>query len=321
MGSIYGARLSVHDEVTLIDTNSTLVDKINKDGVILEEAGVEQVFHPAAAVSVAGLGKMDLVILFTKSLYSDAALKAASPAFGPDTYILTLQNGMGHEEVLSHYVDLDHVLIGTTEDNGRVVEAAHVHHGGTGVTNIGLGKGRDDVMRSRLEASFKAAGFKPVFHEDIRQLVWDKLMVNATLSALTAILQCDIHYIASDSYAWSLCSAMIDECVMTACGEGLSFETLAAVKEAVGDMPLVLHGGTGIPDDQITKAISLGVAKINVNTECQLVFAEATRKYIEAGKDQQGKGFDPRKLLAPGAEAIKAKVKEKMELFGSVGKA
>ncbi len=103
--------------------------------------------------------------------------------------------------------------------------------------------------------------------------------------------------------------------------EGLSFETLEAVKAKVGDMPLVLHGGTGIPDDQITKAISLGVAKINVNTECQLVFAEATRKYIEAGKDQQGKGFDPRKLLAPGAEAIKAKVKEKMELFGSVGKA
>ncbi len=103
--------------------------------------------------------------------------------------------------------------------------------------------------------------------------------------------------------------------------EGLSFETLAAVKEKVGDMPLVLHGGTGIPDDQVKKAISLGVAKINVNTECQLVFAEATRKYIEAGKDQQGKGFDPRKLLAPGAEAIKAKVKEKMELFGSVGKA
>ena len=103
--------------------------------------------------------------------------------------------------------------------------------------------------------------------------------------------------------------------------KGLSFETLPAVKEAVGDMPLVLHGGTGIPDDQVKKAISLGVAKINVNTECQLVFAEATRKYIEAGKDQQGKGFDPRKLLAPGAEAIKAKVKEKMELFGSVGKA
>lgn len=102
---------------------------------------------------------------------------------------------------------------------------------------------------------------------------------------------------------------------------GLSFDTLAAIKEKVGDMPLVLHGGTGIPDDMIKKAISLGVAKINVNTECQLVFQEATRAYIEAGKDQQGKGFDPRKLLAPGYEAIKAKVKEKMELFGSVGKA
>ena len=102
---------------------------------------------------------------------------------------------------------------------------------------------------------------------------------------------------------------------------GLSFETLDAVQQKTGDMPLVLHGGTGIPEDMIKKAISLGVAKINVNTECQLSFADATRKYIEAGKDLEGKGFDPRKLLAPGAEAIKATVKEKMELFGSVGKA
>lgn len=102
---------------------------------------------------------------------------------------------------------------------------------------------------------------------------------------------------------------------------GLSFETLDAVQAQTGDMPLVLHGGTGIPADMIKKAISLGVAKINVNTECQLSFAEATRKYVEAGKDLEGKGFDPRKLLAPGADAIKATVKEKMELFGSVGKA
>ena len=99
--------------------------------------------------------------------------------------------------------------------------------------------------------------------------------------------------------------------------KGLSFETLDAVQQLTGAMPLVLHGGTGIPADMIKKAISLGVSKINVNTECQLAFAEATRKYIEAGKDLEGKGFDPRKLLAPGAEAIKATVKEKMELFGS----
>ena len=102
---------------------------------------------------------------------------------------------------------------------------------------------------------------------------------------------------------------------------GLSFETLAAVKEKVGNMPLVLHGGTGIPADMIKKAISLGVSKINVNTECQLAFQEATRKYIEEGKDLQVNGFDPRKLLAPGFEAIKATVKEKMELFGSINKA
>ena len=103
--------------------------------------------------------------------------------------------------------------------------------------------------------------------------------------------------------------------------KGLSFETLSAISEKVGEMPLVLHGGTGIPADMIKKAISLGVAKINVNTECQLAFAAATRAYVEAGKDLEGKGFDPRKLLAPGTEAIKATVREKMELFGSIGKA
>ena len=103
--------------------------------------------------------------------------------------------------------------------------------------------------------------------------------------------------------------------------KGLSFETLDAIQKLTGEMPLVLHGGTGIPADMIKKAIDLGVSKINVNTECQLSFAAATRKYIEEGKDQQGKGYDPRKLLAPGFEAIKATVKEKMELFGSVDKA
>ncbi len=102
---------------------------------------------------------------------------------------------------------------------------------------------------------------------------------------------------------------------------GLSFETLDAIQQLTGDMPLVLHGGTGIPTEMIQKAISLGVAKINVNTECQLAFAAATREYVEAGKDLQGKGYDPRKLLAPGFEAIKATVKEKMEIFGSIGKA
>ena len=103
--------------------------------------------------------------------------------------------------------------------------------------------------------------------------------------------------------------------------QGLSFETLDAIQQLTGTMPLVLHGGTGIPAEMIKKAIDLGVSKINVNTECQLAFAEATREYVEAGKDQQGKGYDPRKLLAPGFEAIKATVKEKMELFGSIDRA
>ena len=103
--------------------------------------------------------------------------------------------------------------------------------------------------------------------------------------------------------------------------QGLNFDVLAQIQEKTGTMPLVLHGGTGIPDEMVKKAITLGVSKVNVNTECQLAFAAATRKYIEDGKDKQGKGFDPRKLLAPGFEAIKATVKEKMELFGSINQA
>ena len=102
---------------------------------------------------------------------------------------------------------------------------------------------------------------------------------------------------------------------------GLDFDALDAIQQETGKLPLVLHGGTGIPEEMIKKAITLGVSKINVNTECQLYFQEATRKYIEAGKDLEGKGFDPRKLLAPGAEAIKECVKEKMEIFGCIGKA
>ncbi|WP_281672664.1 class II fructose-1,6-bisphosphate aldolase [Pseudoramibacter alactolyticus] len=102
---------------------------------------------------------------------------------------------------------------------------------------------------------------------------------------------------------------------------GLNFDVLAKIQQEIGELPMVLHGGTGIPDAMVQKAVSLGIAKINVNTECQLVFADATRRYIEAGKDKAGKGFDPRKLLAPGTEAIKAKVAEKMKVFGSIGKA
>ncbi|WP_455129304.1 class II fructose-1,6-bisphosphate aldolase [Pseudoramibacter alactolyticus] len=102
---------------------------------------------------------------------------------------------------------------------------------------------------------------------------------------------------------------------------GLNFDVLADIQKEIGELPMVLHGGTGIPDAMVQKAVSLGIAKINVNTECQLVFADATRRYIEAGKDKAGKGFDPRKLLAPGTEAIKAKVAEKMQVFGSIGKA
>lgn len=224
MGSIYGGRLSQENSVTLVDTNASLVEKIGKDGIVLEENGEERTFHPSAALDATGAGSADLVILFTKALYSVAALSNIKEAIGKDTYLMTLQNGAGHERILSGFVDEDHIIIGTTEDNGAVLSLGKVHHGGKGVTNIGKLDGGDDPMLHRIKEAFDCCGFDVRIHHNIQQLIWDKLMTNVSLSVLTAILQSDMHYISENESAFSICKSLIGETISVATAMGLSFD-------------------------------------------------------------------------------------------------
>ena len=242
MGGIYGARLSLHNDVTLIDTNRELVDHVRRHGLVLEEGGVETTFHPGMAYDAGGLAPADLVILFTKALYSRDALEGARSVIGEDTCLMSLQNGAGHERLLSQYVPMERVVIGTSEDNGAVLGPGRVHHGGSGVTNIGLAAGDDVLLLERIRSAFEPCGFDVRIHSDIRRLVWDKLMTNVSLSALSAILQCDMSFIAADGHAWSLCTALVDEALMVAEAQGLHFER-NAVLEKVRTTSLSNPGG------------------------------------------------------------------------------
>ena len=231
MGSIYGGRLSAENDVTLVDTNAALAEKIIKDGIVLEENGRERIFHPSAVCDASSLGEMDLVILFTKALCSESALSGAASAIGKETYLMTLQNGAGHERVLSRFADRSRIIIGTTEDNGTVISPGHIHHGGSGVTNIGKLDGEHDPFLDKIRTAFGSCGFDVRIHSDIQRLIWDKLMINASLSVLTAILQCDIGYIAENSDAFSLCCRLIREIVSVADAMGLSFDEEAVVEK------------------------------------------------------------------------------------------
>ena len=233
MGGIYGARLSLHNDVTLIDTNRELVDHVRRHGLVLEEGGVETTFHPGMACDAGGLAPADLVILFTKALYSRDALEGARSVIGEDTCVIgedtclmSLQNGAGHERLLSQYVPMERVVIGTSEDNGAVLGPGRVHHGGSGVTNIGLAAGDDVLLLERIRSAFEPCGFDVRIHSDI----------------LSAILQCDMSFIAADGHAWSLCTALVDEALMVAEAQGLHFER-NAVLEKVRTTSLSNPGG------------------------------------------------------------------------------
>lgn len=232
MGSIYGGRLSLHNEVILVDTNRQTVDQICKEGLQIEEQGGSNCYHPRAVCDTAGEEPADLVILFVKALYSRDALNQNRSLIGSDTRLMTLQNGAGHEDILKEFVKEDRIIIGTTEDNGAVLGPGHVRRGGTGVTNAGMLTEDKEGFLSRLKETFDSCGFQLRVHENIQYLIWDKLFTNVSLSVLTGILQVDMGYIAADPWAWSLCCQLIHEAVETAAAAGLIFDE-AAVTEKV----------------------------------------------------------------------------------------
>ena len=249
MGSIYGGHLAEHNDVVMIDTSQAVVEKIKASGIVLEENGEERTFRPRAATSSASLEPVDLVMLFVKSLFSESALEQNRSIIGPSTYLMTLQNGSGHEDVLSKFAPVERVIIGTTNDNGAVLGPAHVRHAGEGETNFGLLTGKDDPFLARLKEALDACGFKAAVSGNIQQLVWNKLFVNVSLSAVTGILQVDMGYIAANEYAWAMASQLLHEAVAVAHALGLEADEEALLQKVKTTSQMSPNGCTSIRAD------------------------------------------------------------------------
>lgn len=224
MGSIYGGRLSLNNEVYLIATREALAEEINQNGLKIEEQGQTNVYHPKAVTDSSNLGPMDLVILFVKATASETALSQNSGLIGPETRLMTLQNGAGHEDILGKFARPERIIIGTTEDNGTVLGQAHVRRGGRGRTNVGMLTQDEEGFLPKLKEAFDSCGFQVKIHENIQYLIWDKLFTNVSLSAVTGILQVDMGYIASNPYAWEMTCRLIHEAVLTAKAAGMDFD-------------------------------------------------------------------------------------------------
>lgn len=271
MGSIYSGHLSQANDVYVVDVNQDVVDHINKNGIVLEENGEENRYYPKAFVDSSEIGKVDLVLLFVKSIFSKIALESNQNLIGKNTALMTLQNGAGHEEILKEFVSEDRIVIGTTEDNGSVLDLGRVKRGGKGKTNIGTIVENPKVNLNDIKNSFDKSGFNVEIHDNIQQLVWNKLITNASLSVVTGILQCSMGFIARDEYAWNMTKVLFDEVIKTGQALGLSFEVdkeLEKVRQTSLDNP---EGYTSIYSD-----IKKG-RKTEVNTISGAVISNAKK--------------------------------------------
>lgn len=275
MGSIYGGHLSLKNEVYLVDTNQTVVDTVNANGLKIEEDGVTNIYYPKAVTTTEGLADVDLIILFVKAIFSKTALENNRHLIGPNTRILTLQNGAGHEDLLKQFVPEDRVIIGTTEDNGAVLDFGHVRRGGVGNTNTGMLVEDTEGFLPKLKEAFDGCGFNVKIHENIQQLIWDKLFTNVSLSAVTGILQVDMGYIAGNEYAWKMTTRLIHEAVTVAEAMGLTCDEEAITEKVRKTSQGSPNGRTSIrvdlevgrrtEVDTISGAVVRAAAKVNVS--------------------------------------------------------
>lgn len=222
MGALFGGYLAERNEVYLVDVDAKRVGKINAEGVrIREQDGTEKVYHPAAVTESAGLPEMDLVIVFVKAMYTESALEANRGLIGPETYLMTLQNGAGHEAKLLKFADREHVVIGTTQHNSSLLGDGYVNHGGGGKTAIGLLDGGSERLQGIAE-TFTASGFMCTTSDEVKAQIWKKLFLNTAASTLTGILQVPLGYILENRYACGLMEAMAREAVSVANAEGFA---------------------------------------------------------------------------------------------------
>lgn len=249
MGSIYGGHLSLNNEVYMVDASEKVVEHIQKEGIKLLEGDSETVYRPSAVLSTEGMEPVDLVILFVKSLFSRAALEGNKSLIGPGTYVMTLQNGSGHEDILGEFVKEDHIIIGTTEDNGAVLGLGNVKRGGTGNTNVGMLTEDKEQFLPKLKEAFDSCGFSVAIHSNIQQLIWNKLFTNVSLSVVTAMLQVDMGYIAANEHAWNMTVRLIREAVAVARGLGLEADEEEIMEKVRKTSEMSPNGCTSIRAD------------------------------------------------------------------------
>lgn len=237
MGALFGGYLAERNEVYLVDVDARRVERINAEGVrIREQDGTEKAYHPAAVTESTGLPAMDLVIVFVKAMYTESALEGNRELIGPETYLMTLQNGAGHESKLLKFADRAHVVIGTTQHNSSLLGDGHVNHGGGGKTVIGLLDGGSERLRGIAE-TFTASGFACTTSDEVKAQIWRKLFLNTAASTLTGILQVPLGHILENRYACELMEAMAREAVSVANAEG--FATFDA-EGVIGEIKEVL---------------------------------------------------------------------------------
>ena len=240
MGGLYSAYLSRHNEVTVIDVNAQVVEKINADGLEVQEPdGTSQVYHPHAVLSTEGMEPVDLIVVFVKAMFSESALNNNRSIIGPETYLMTMQNGSGHEDMLGKFVPQEHIIIGTTQHNASVAGFGVTKHGGSGMTHMGCVTG--DVKRlQKFADAFTACGLDADVSDGVQKMIWNKMFTNVSASALTGALQVPLGYISADDHAWKLCCQLIREAVDVAAALGMDFdydEKVAEVKAVCDKSP------------------------------------------------------------------------------------
>ena len=240
MGGLFGAYLSRNHDVMVIDVKKETVDKINASGLeVREQDGSSAVYHPRAVLSARGMEPVDLVVVFVKAMFSAGALESNRDIIGPNTYLMTLQNGSGHEDTLGRFVPQEHIIIGTTQHNASVADVGVSNHGGSGITHMGCVTGRAARLQPFADA-FTACGLEADVSDGVQRMIWNKMFTNVSASALTAALQVPLGYITRNEAAWALCRQLIREAVDAAAGLGMEFdyeEKVAEVKAVCDNAP------------------------------------------------------------------------------------
>ena len=240
MGGLFGAYLSKENDVTMVDINPAVVERINTQGLeIREPDGSAAVYHPKAVQNARGMTPVDLIIIFMNARFSEAALGGNPELIGPDTYLMTLQNGSGHEDTLAKFAAQDRIIIGTTQHNANVAEPGVSNHGGSGVTHLGCVTGSASRLQP-IADTFTACGLEADVSDNVQKMIWNKMFTNVSASALTGALQVPLGFISRDGHAWGLCRKLIREAVDVAAALGMDFdydEKVAEVKAVCDNSP------------------------------------------------------------------------------------